>query len=113
MSVEGSQARVALCRLDELYDDRCMVDLPDGEPVLVIRHQGRIFAVDAMCPHQYAPLIGGDVEDHVLICPLHGWRFDVRTGLDPGNPYCRIRTFDIAVEGDVVYWLPWQSADAG
>ncbi len=113
MTAPGPQARVALCTLDEFDDDRCMVDLPDGDPVLVIRHQGRIFAVDAMCPHQYAPLIGGDVEDHVLVCPLHGWRFDVRTGLDPGNPWCRIRTFGVEVEGGVVYWLPPASPAAG
>ena len=89
--------------LQDLREDRLMIDLPDGEMVLVVRHADVVYAVDAMCPHQYAPLIGGDVENCVLICPMHGWRFDLRNGVDPGNPWVRLRTYPVELRGDEIW----------
>ncbi len=80
-----------------------MADLPDGEGVLIIRQGDDVFAVAAMCPHQYAPLIGGDIEDGVLICPLHGWRFALKTGVDPDNPYICVNTWQAGIDGDAIW----------
>lgn len=38
---------------------------------------GRVAAVDARCPHQWADLAQvGDVDGCELVCSSHGWRFD-------------------------------------
>jgi nitrite reductase (NADH) small subunit len=38
------------------------------------------FATDDTCPHQGASLGDGTYHEGRVICPWHGWVFDVRTG---------------------------------
>ncbi len=59
-----------------------------GRRVAVFRAEERFYAVDDVCPHQDRPLADGQVEDGHLVCPWHGWRFDLGTGqcdLSPGE----------------------------
>ena len=51
-----------------------------GRSVLVCCVEGRLHAVENRCPHAGAPLDGGRLDGHVLECPLHGGRLDVRDG---------------------------------
>lgn len=51
-----------------------------GRRILVARLQGKFYALDGRCPHMSADLSRGRLEGSVLICPLHGSRFDVRDG---------------------------------
>ena len=41
---------------------------------------GEVFATQAHCPHKNGPLADGLVGGAILICPLHNWKFDLRTG---------------------------------
>ncbi|HTT74800.1 MAG TPA: Rieske 2Fe-2S domain-containing protein [Candidatus Binataceae bacterium] len=52
-----------------------------GERVTVFRTRGgELFAVQASCPHRGGPLADGILGAAKLICPLHAWTFDLRTG---------------------------------
>ena len=51
-----------------------------GRRIAVFRLDDRFVAVDADCPHAGGPLADGIVADACVTCPLHGWRFDLRTG---------------------------------
>jgi len=43
-----------------------------------------------------------------VVCPWHGFEFDIRTGQHPANPRARLRKMDVRVEGgDVVVSVPW------
>jgi nitrite reductase (NADH) small subunit len=42
-------------------------------------------AIDHACPHEAGPLSDGLVADACVTCPLHGWRFDLRTGERAGG----------------------------
>ncbi|QSQ27415.1 non-heme iron oxygenase ferredoxin subunit [Pyxidicoccus parkwayensis] len=70
-----------------------------GTRVALVRVEGRLHALDDTCPHRGGPLSEGDLEGHVLHCPLHAWPFDVRTGqcLRPG---ARVRIYEVRVEGE-------------
>ena len=41
---------------------------------------GEVFATQAECPHRDGPLSDGLLGGTFLVCPLHGWKFDLRTG---------------------------------
>ncbi len=98
------EGRLVLCHVADLeYDGRFQGDAPDGEAVLVIRHEGKLVAMGALCPHQYAPLIGGEIVDGVLECPLHGWRFALATGADPDNPYVCVARYECGIEDDKIW----------
>lgn len=49
-------------------------------PVLVVRHGGRLHAVGNKCPHAGAALNTGVFSCGRIVCPLHGASFDVTTG---------------------------------
>jgi|JI10StandDraft_1071094.scaffolds.fasta_scaffold1154571_2 nitrite reductase/ring-hydroxylating ferredoxin subunit len=51
-----------------------------GEPVVIGRCGGRLFALDGYCPHAGGMLTEGTLDGSKLRCPLHDWGFDVHTG---------------------------------
>ncbi len=96
--------RQRLCHLAELTGDRLLTEHPTtGDPVLVLRDSAGIHVLDGLCPHQYAPLVGGDLSDCILTCPMHEWRFDVRTGEGVDMPV-RLERWPAVVE-DGWIWL--------
>jgi nitrite reductase (NADH) small subunit len=56
-----------------------------GRRVAVFRTPGGYHAIAAACPHKGGPLADGLVADSCVTCPLHGWRFDLRTGAGMGS----------------------------
>jgi phthalate 4,5-dioxygenase len=49
-----------------------------GEDLVVFRDSdGKVGALQALCPHRQAPLVYGRNEDCGLRCIYHGWKFDV------------------------------------
>ncbi len=60
------------------------------------------YAVDNSCPHIGGPLASGYLDGTVLMCPLHGWRFDVTTGAGVMPEGASIGCFPVKVEGDDV-----------
>jgi nitrite reductase (NADH) small subunit len=75
-----------------------------GERVAVFHTRaGRVFATQATCPHKNGPLADGLVGGRILICPLHGWKFELSTGeLIMGS--CTLKTYSVVVNehGQVV-----------
>lgn len=58
---------------------------------------GEVFATQANCPHRGGPLADGLVGGDSVICPLHAWKFDLRTG-QPILGDCPIRTYPAVLD---------------
>jgi 3-phenylpropionate/trans-cinnamate dioxygenase ferredoxin subunit len=71
---------------------------------IALYHGGDTFyATTDICSHAYAELNEGylDTDDCTIECPLHGSRFDIRTGAALTLPaYEPIATFRVLVEGE-------------
>src|ERR671925_513959 len=52
----------------------------DGEMVCIANVEGKYYAIGNVCTHMGGPLAEGKLEEHVVQCPWHGSRFDIRTG---------------------------------
>ncbi len=52
----------------------------DGVPVALCNVEGKFHAVSGVCPHAGGPIGDGLLEGNTVICPYHGWSFDVRDG---------------------------------
>lgn len=66
-----------------------------GRTIAVFRQRdGKLFATDHSCPHRAGPLADGIIGGDTLICPLHMWKFDLRTGKCLGED-ARLRTYPV------------------
>ena len=64
---------------------------------------GEIYATDNLCTHAYALLSQGWLDGEVIECPLHGGRFEVKTGKGLGPPINDdLKTYPVRVTGDDV-----------
>jgi 3-phenylpropionate/trans-cinnamate dioxygenase ferredoxin subunit len=88
--------------------DRKQVDLGDDKHAGVFKlSDGTYSAISIWCSHQQVSLFPGDVDDDEIMCPLHGARFDLRTGQHLCLPACRpVETFEVKVEADRIYVKP-------
>jgi 3-phenylpropionate/trans-cinnamate dioxygenase ferredoxin subunit len=71
-----------------------------GEPVVVGRVGGRLYAIGGTCTHRTALLEEGGLHGKMVLCPLHDSAFDLTTGRPLCPPATRpVPTFAVKVEG--------------
>ncbi len=67
--------------VDELVSGTKKVAKVGQRKILLINHEGNLYAVDNACPHVKLPLKNGKVtEDGAIVCPFHRSAFDLKTG---------------------------------
>lgn len=70
-----------------------------GRPLAVGRTRGELFALDGTCPHAGGPLGEGEVSGRELACPLHGWGFDLATGVCSTDPAYAVAVHEAREQG--------------
>ncbi len=84
-----------VCRVEEVKSGRGKKVVIDGEEIALFTVDGKICAVSNMCPHQkFQKLHDGMFENGVVTCPMHGWSYDVRTGVST-NASGRLKVFEV------------------
>lgn len=87
-------------------------DIPVGHGVLVERNgrtvavfnagAGRFFACGAACPHEDGPLAEGWLEGDAVVCPWHGFDFELATGRCRVDADLAIPVYPVRVSAGVV-----------
>jgi len=71
---------VTVATADELGDgERLILDI-DGEAIAVFNIAGLYYAIADVCSHDDGPVAEGELNEHEIICPRHGAKFDIRDG---------------------------------
>jgi nitrite reductase/ring-hydroxylating ferredoxin subunit len=52
----------------------------EGRPILLVRSEDKVYALDNLCPHAGSKLDKGRIVKGAVACPLHGARFELETG---------------------------------
>ena len=93
--------RVALSELKE--KELVRLTYPPFD-VLVAWVDGEVYAIEDACNHAGASLAEGWLEDKCVVCPMHAYAFELKTGkLDRPKGLCGDqRTYRVAIEGDEV-----------
>jgi len=76
-----------------------VVKTPQGCVAVFRTADDQVFALEDRCPHKGGPLSEGIVHGSQVTCPLHGWVFDMATGLAQGADEGVVRRFGARVEG--------------
>jgi nitrite reductase/ring-hydroxylating ferredoxin subunit len=67
-------------------------------PVLLVKKQGKLYAISNKCFHMECPLSAGKLEDFIVKCPCHDWRFDIRTGEFIDAPEIKLPIYQAKVD---------------
>ena len=96
-----------VAKLSQLQPGECTSVEVGGFGIALFNVGGRVYALDNTCPHAGGPLGEGLLEGHIVECPWHGWRYDVRNGERPENPAFKVACYDVHLDGeDISVGLP-------
>ena len=79
-----------------------IIEVGDKE-IALFNYKGNFYAIDNTCPHRGSPLGEGRVEEGILICPNHEWRFELKSGWCPQNPELSTEVYPIKVSDEKIY----------
>lgn len=97
---------VTVGTVDQLSDDEGLGVKVGGKEVGVFRVNGKLYAIDDVCPHAYALLSQGFVDGQTVECCLHGAVFDIPTGKVLKEPAeTGVRTWQVRQEGNDIQVL--------
>lgn len=100
--------RVRVCRLADVVPDEVTAFRVAGVtwPVIVTRlggPAGELVATPGVCPHEDVSLADGHLDGEQLVCPGHGYGFDLRTGACRHDRGLVLRRYAVTVVGDEVW----------
>ena len=78
-----------------------MVDA-GGRKIALFNAGGQFFAIDNTCRHRGGPLAEGDLIGTTVVCPWHGWEYNVTNGQSVDDPALSVACFTVCIEGDDV-----------
>jgi nitrite reductase/ring-hydroxylating ferredoxin subunit len=76
---------------------------PLGINVVMARVNGTVHAISGKCPHMACPLFTGTLDGHILTCPCHDWRWDIRTGKFLDAPDIRLSVYHAKSEAGKLF----------
>ena len=116
-------SEVAVAAFDDIAEgDHRVYRLGELE-VGIFRQDGKLYAWENRCPHAGGPVCQGKIFRRVeevlgadrkslglrfgptpqIVCPWHGFEFDVATGRHPGDPKVRLRPVPVEVREGRIY----------
>ena len=76
----------------------------EGAKILLVKAEGKIYACGNECSHYHAPLSEGLLAGHIVTCPWHNARFDIRDGRMLAAPGLNdLPTYEVKLEKGDVY----------
>jgi nitrite reductase/ring-hydroxylating ferredoxin subunit len=115
--------RVRVCAEDELEAGDHHVVEHGGHEIGVVNVDGDLYGISNVCAHMGGPVCEGKVQgalvgeyqgpgkrvneyfsdDPAIACPLHGWEYDLASGVHLADDDIQIPTYDVVVEDGDVY----------
>ena len=73
-----------------------------GDEMAVFKSDGKVFGVQNTCPHEGGQLSQGWLEGGEVVCPLHGFKFSLQTGVCSTDPKLKVKIFKLVARGEGV-----------
>jgi nitrite reductase/ring-hydroxylating ferredoxin subunit/Fe-S cluster biogenesis protein NfuA len=89
-------------RLNEIPEGGIRAMSLDGEKLLLFRRGSLVSCFQDACAHLGFPIHDGEVEDDIIACPHHGFRYDLTTGECLTAPEVQLQPHAVRVIGNRV-----------
>jgi 3-phenylpropionate/trans-cinnamate dioxygenase ferredoxin subunit len=88
---------------NKLKEGALSVAYPKGLPVLLIKKEGRVYALSNKCAHMACALSAGSLFGFMLKCPCHDWLYDIRTGEFFNAPELKLPVYECKADGGKIF----------
>lgn len=97
----GTIVEVPVMRLEDLTPGSIRRTKIGKRDIAIARVGDEVFALSNVCRHAFGPLADGFMDAYEVMCPWHGWRYDVRTGTTD-HPNTDVTTFPVTLRDGLV-----------
>jgi len=94
---------IKVLKAEDLPIGKSAIVLVDGQEIAVFNYKNEYFAILNKCPHKGGPLGEGRVQEGIVICPNHEWRFELKTGNSMQNPEMKVKIFPVRIKDEKIY----------
>ena len=98
----GTPVDVPVARLEDVPPGAVRHVKLGKREIALARVGDELFALSNVCRHAFGPLADGFLDGYTLVCPWHGWRYDVRDG-STDHPNADVATFPVSVRGGDIF----------
>lgn len=74
-----------------------------GKAICLVGYQGEVFALAARCPHAGGDLAQGWCQEGKLVCPVHRYSFDLRSGRGSEGQNDYVDAYPVELRPDGIY----------
>jgi len=93
---------IPVAKTNEIPEGKSKVVTVNGKTIAIFHHDGKFYALDHTCAHRGGPLGDGFLEGNTVVCPWHGWEFDLETGQCMNMPGAFVAVYSVVVEGEEI-----------
>ncbi len=101
--MEDSDGFVPALDERELQEGKMKLVTVESTPILFIKQQDEIYAINNRCPHMACGFSGGKLDGSVIVCPCHDWRFDLETGEYEEGPGFRLTKYNLKIKSGKIW----------
>jgi nitrite reductase/ring-hydroxylating ferredoxin subunit len=99
--------QVVVAREEEIPDGERKIVEVDGLSIGVFHHKGHWYALRNSCLHRGGPVATGELVNDAIICPWHGYTYDVTSGRLLMDPSAKLEMYPVTVrDGQVSLRIP-------
>lgn len=97
-------ASYTVAKVGDFRDGQAKVVKAGATEVALVFARGHWRAFSNVCRHRGGPIGEGhvDLRENVVICPFHGWQYDLDSGKGRLNPLAKLDLYKVEVVGEEV-----------
>jgi nitrite reductase/ring-hydroxylating ferredoxin subunit/Fe-S cluster biogenesis protein NfuA len=101
-ATNASQGWIAACALNDIPQGSVVERKIQDRSVLLYRDGNEVSCVENACAHLGMPLEMGEIQDGIITCSYHGFRYELATGICLTVPEVQLKVHAVRVKGSQV-----------
>jgi nitrite reductase/ring-hydroxylating ferredoxin subunit len=99
----GKDGFFSSIRENELAESKMKAVRIKGKAVLLVKQGGEVSALSNRCPHEGCTFESAMLSGYIVMCPCHGWKFDVRNGQYNENSRITLQIYRCKIENGKIF----------